>query len=68
MNPSRHIFRQYDIRGIVGQDLDAEIAEAVGRAFGTHVSTIDLVAASCAAWGTAPMALMRAWLARPAPR
>jgi phosphomannomutase/phosphoglucomutase len=37
MNPSRHIFRQYDIRGIVGQDLDAEIAEAVGRAFGTHV-------------------------------
>lgn len=37
MNPSKHIFRQYDIRGIVGQDLDAEIAESVGRAFGSHV-------------------------------
>ncbi|MDZ7779671.1 MAG: phosphomannomutase/phosphoglucomutase [Gemmatimonadota bacterium] len=32
-----HIFRQYDIRGIVGEDLDADIAEAVGRAFGSHV-------------------------------
>jgi phosphomannomutase/phosphoglucomutase len=39
MNPSRHIFRQYDIRGIVGEDLDAEVSEAVGRAFGTHVRT-----------------------------
>ena len=35
MNPAPHIFRQYDIRGIVGQDLDASVAEAVGRAFGT---------------------------------
>jgi phosphomannomutase/phosphoglucomutase len=32
-----HIFRQYDIRGIVGQDLDADIAEQVGRAYGTHL-------------------------------
>ena len=32
-----HIFRQYDIRGIVGEDLDAGIAEAVGRAFASHV-------------------------------
>lgn len=37
MKPSAHIFRQYDIRGIVGQDLDAEVARAVGRAFGSHV-------------------------------
>jgi phosphomannomutase/phosphoglucomutase len=37
MTPSQHIFRQYDIRGIVGEDLDAEVAEAVGRAFGSHV-------------------------------
>ncbi len=37
MNPAKHIFRQYDIRGIVGTDLDAEVAEAVGRAFGSHV-------------------------------
>jgi phosphomannomutase/phosphoglucomutase len=32
-----HIFRQYDIRGIVGQDLDSEVAEAVGRAMASHV-------------------------------
>jgi phosphomannomutase/phosphoglucomutase len=32
-----HIFRQYDIRGVVGQDLDAEVAEAVGRAFASYV-------------------------------
>jgi phosphomannomutase/phosphoglucomutase len=37
MNPAKHIFRQYDIRGIVGTDLDAEVAEAVGRAFGSHL-------------------------------
>lgn len=32
-----HIFRQYDIRGIVGKDLDTDVTEAVGRAFGSHV-------------------------------
>lgn len=32
-----HIFRQYDIRGIVGQDLDEGVAEAVGSAFASHV-------------------------------
>lgn len=32
-----HIFRQYDIRGIVGEDLDAGITEAVGRAFASRV-------------------------------
>jgi phosphomannomutase/phosphoglucomutase len=37
MTPPRHIFRQYDIRGIVGQDLDGAIARSVGRAFATHV-------------------------------
>jgi phosphomannomutase/phosphoglucomutase len=37
MTPPKHIFRQYDIRGIVGQDLDEGIAESVGRAFGSHV-------------------------------
>ncbi|MGD8319211.1 MAG: phosphomannomutase/phosphoglucomutase [Gemmatimonadota bacterium] len=37
MNPSKHIFRQYDIRGIVGDDLDVDVAESVGRAFGSHV-------------------------------
>ncbi len=37
MTPPKHIFRQYDIRGIVGEDLDAGIAEEVGRAFGSYV-------------------------------
>ncbi|HEU4994485.1 MAG TPA: phosphomannomutase/phosphoglucomutase [Gemmatimonadaceae bacterium] len=32
------IFRQYDIRGIVGRDLDANVAEAVGRAFALYAS------------------------------
>jgi len=31
------IFRQYDIRGTVGQDLTPEVAEQVGRALGTMV-------------------------------
>ena len=35
LNP--HIFRQYDIRGVVGRDLDAALAEKIGRAFGTIV-------------------------------
>lgn len=32
-----HIFRQYDIRGIVGEDLDPSVTESVGRAFASHV-------------------------------
>jgi len=32
-----HIFRQYDIRGIVGDDLTAEVTEGVGRAFASMV-------------------------------
>lgn len=32
-----HIFRQYDIRGIVGEDLDAGVTAAVGRAFASKV-------------------------------
>lgn len=33
VNP--HIFRQYDIRGVVGPDVDAQVAEQIGRAFGS---------------------------------
>jgi len=33
INPK--IFREYDIRGIVGQDLDEELVETLGRAMGT---------------------------------
>jgi len=32
-NPAARIFRQYDIRGIVGEDLDTDVARGVGRAF-----------------------------------
>ena len=32
-----HIFREYDIRGIVGDDLDASVAESVGRAYGSEL-------------------------------
>ncbi len=34
INPS--IFREYDIRGIVGQDLDEEVVRTLGRAIGTY--------------------------------
>src|SRR2546428_2391974 len=30
------IFREYDIRGIVGKDLTVELAEKIGRAFGSR--------------------------------
>lgn len=33
VNPA--IFRSYDIRGVVGSDLDEQVAEAIGKAFGT---------------------------------
>ncbi len=32
-----HIFREYDIRGIVGKDFGPEVSEPVGRAYGTLV-------------------------------
>jgi phosphomannomutase/phosphoglucomutase len=34
MNP--HIFREYDIRGVFEQDLNAETVTTLGRAFGTY--------------------------------
>lgn len=34
---ARHIFREYDIRGIVGRDLGPEVSEPVGRAYGSLV-------------------------------
>jgi phosphomannomutase / phosphoglucomutase len=33
INP--HIFRQYDIRGVVGRDIEAPLARRLGHAFGT---------------------------------
>ncbi len=32
-----HIFREYDIRGIVGRDFDEEFALSLGRAFGSRI-------------------------------
>ena len=29
------LFREYDVRGIVGKDLTPDVAEAIGRAYGT---------------------------------
>ncbi len=31
-----HMFREYDIRGIAGEDLNAREAELIGKAFGTY--------------------------------
>lgn len=36
MDINSKIFREYDIRGIVGQDLDERIVEVLGRAIGTY--------------------------------
>src|SRR3989344_2218835 len=37
MKVNEAIFRDYDIRGIVGEDLNVEFAECIGRAFGTYL-------------------------------
>ncbi len=35
MNLATHIFREYDIRGIVGRDLDPGVTRTVGQAYGS---------------------------------
>jgi len=37
MNTTESIFRQYDIRGVVGRDLTADFALTLGKAFGTYL-------------------------------
>ena len=37
MSLNAHIFREYDIRGIVGRDIDADAAEQIGRAFASEL-------------------------------
>jgi len=37
MSIPKHVFRQYDIRGIVGEDLDEGLARSVGRAFASDL-------------------------------
>ncbi|HVE07734.1 MAG TPA: phosphomannomutase/phosphoglucomutase [Paraburkholderia sp.] len=34
---SQSIFKAYDIRGVIGKTLDAEVARSIGRAFGSEV-------------------------------
>ncbi|SMG01297.1 phosphomannomutase/phosphoglucomutase [Burkholderia singularis] len=34
---SQSIFKAYDIRGVIGKTLDADVARAIGRAFGSEV-------------------------------
>jgi phosphomannomutase/phosphoglucomutase len=38
LNPA--IFRAYDIRGTVGEDLNEPVAEAIGKAYGTYIQRI----------------------------
>lgn len=38
INPQ--IFREYDIRGVVGEDLSEEIIERIGKAYGTYMRRI----------------------------
>lgn len=37
MDLSEHIFREYDIRGVVDEDLTGDIPEWIGRAFGSEL-------------------------------
>lgn len=41
MNINQEIFRSYDIRGIVGKDLNSEVAEIIGKTFGSMVKEIE---------------------------
>ncbi|MGD2154937.1 MAG: phosphomannomutase/phosphoglucomutase, partial [Gemmatimonadales bacterium] len=34
---SHHIFREYDVRGVVGKDLTADVARLLGRAYGSQL-------------------------------
>jgi len=37
---SKYIFRAYDIRGIYGRDLTPQIAELIGKGFGTYIGGV----------------------------
>lgn len=37
MSTWQHMFRAYDIRGVYGKDLTAEIAETIAKGFGTYI-------------------------------
>jgi len=37
MSESSSMFKMYDVRGIVGKDLNPDVAELIGKAFGTYL-------------------------------
>lgn len=37
---SQHIFREYDVRGVVGEDLTADTAVQIGRAYGSQLRAL----------------------------
>ena len=37
---NKHIFREYDIRGVVGEDLTEEVTELIGRGYGSYVDNL----------------------------
>lgn len=41
MQLNKNIFRAYDIRGIVGEDLTPEVSEQIGYAFGTYLTELN---------------------------
>lgn len=45
MNVNPSIFRGYDLRGLVGTDLSPELAEHLGKAFGTYLKRHDITQA-----------------------
>ena len=55
MNPS--IFREYDIRGVAGQDYDEEFVESLGRAYATKLlaENITRAAVGCDCRVTSPL-------------
>lgn len=38
---NKNIFREYDIRGIYGQDLNEDVAYTIGKSFGSYIKKID---------------------------
>ena len=42
MEVNKEIFREYDIRGIYGTDLDSNVAYLIGKAFGTKLKELNI--------------------------
>ena len=40
MNLPTHVFRAYDVRGLVGEDLSPELALNLGRAVGSEIVSL----------------------------